>query len=89
MVGTVAVKIKIMPKSPDTDLAKIQLEIHDKLKEAKNMSIEEKEVAFGLKSLILTFAWPEDKSTDDIENSLQKIDGVSSVEILDYRRAFG
>jgi len=84
-----AVKVKIMPESLETNLAKIQLGIHEKLKEAKNIQIEEQEIAFGLKALIATFAWPENLDTDKIENSLAKIKGVSSVEILDYRRAFG
>jgi len=84
-----AVKVKIMPKSLETDLSSIKIEIHKKLKQAKNIQIEEQEIAFGLKALIATFAWPENLDTDIIENSLAKIKGISSVEILDYRRAFG
>ena len=82
-------KIKLMPESLDTDLAEIQLEIHNKLKEASNITIEEQEVAFGLKALVVSFAIPEEKGTDEVEASLSKIKGVSSVEIIDYRREFG
>ena len=34
-------------------------------------------------------AWPEEKDTEIIEVSLASIEGVSSVKIEDYRRAFG
>ncbi len=82
-------KIKLMPESLDTDLAEIQLKIHDKLKEASNITIEEQEVAFGLKALVVSFAIPEQKGTEEVESVLAKIPGVSSIEIIDYRREFG
>jgi translation elongation factor EF-1beta len=34
-------------------------------------------------------AWPEQLDTDKAENILRGIEKVSSVEIIDYRRAFG
>ena len=88
-MGMSAVEIKIMPESPTTDLAKIKKEIPKKLKEAKNIKIEEQEIAFGLKALKIMLAWPENLDTDIIENKLQEIEGVSSVKIEDIRRAFG
>lgn len=88
-MGTIAVKVKIMPESIETDLGKIKKEIPKKLGQAKNIQIEEKEVAFGLKALEIILAWPEDKDTDEIENRLNEINGVSSAKIEDIRRAFG
>ena len=88
-MGMTVVKVKLMPESPNINLESIKQKIPNKLKEAKNIQIEEQEIAFGLKALILTFAWPENLDTDKIENSLSEIKEVSSVEILDYRRAFG
>ena len=84
-----AVKVKIMPSSIESNLEDIKKQIPGKLEKAKNISIEEQEIAFGLKAIMLTFAWPEEQDTDIIENSLSEIENVSSVEILDYRRAFG
>jgi len=84
-----AVKVKIMPSSIEVNLEDIKKQIPGKLEKAKNISIEEQEIAFGLKAIMLTFAWPEEQDTDIIENSLSEIENVSSVEILDYRRAFG
>ena len=54
-----------------------------------NLSFEEKPMAFGLNSIKIKFAWPEEKDTSLIEDSLSDIDEVSTVEIEDYRRAFG
>ena len=84
-----AVKVKIMPSSIEVNLEDIKKQIPGKLEKAKNISIEEQEIAFGLKAIMLTFAWPEEQDTDIIENSLAEIENVSSVEILDYRRTFG
>ncbi len=86
---TVAVELKIMPEAVETDLEKIKREVQEKLEKAKNIKIEEQEIAFGLKALIVRLAWPEDQDTDEIENTLNKIDGVSSAKIEDIRRAFG
>ncbi len=88
-MSIVAVKLRIMPESLETDLDSIKKLIPSKLPEAKNTSIEEQEIAFGLKALVATFAWPESLSTDEIEKRIKSIQGVSSTEILDYRRAFG
>jgi len=88
-MGTIAVQLKVMPESVDTDLEQIKQEIKKKLDKATNIKIEEKEIAFGLKALILQIAWPEEQDTDQIENLIQDIEGVSSAKIEDIRRAFG
>lgn len=88
-MGVVAVELQVMPESIDTDLEKIKQEIKNELKEAKNIKIEEKEIAFGLKSLAVIVAWPENIDTDKIENIISKIKGVSSCRIEDIRRTFG
>lgn len=91
MAGIVAVIVKIMPSSPETNLEEIKSKASKTLESegALNISFEEKPIAFGLKALMIKFAWPEEKDTDIIENSLSKIENVSSVTIEDYRRAFG
>jgi len=88
-MGTVVIELKIMPEFPDTDLEAIKKEILNKLPEALNIKIEEREIAFGLKSLKVNFAWPEERDSDEIENKLNEISGVSSAKIEDVRRAFG
>jgi elongation factor 1-beta len=86
-----ALIIRIMPESPDTNLEgiKTSAKILMEKEGAKNISFEEQPVAFGLKAIMMKMAWPEEKDTSIIENSLAKIPNVSSVQITDYRRAFG
>ncbi|UZE93840.1 MAG: elongation factor 1-beta [Candidatus Pacearchaeota archaeon] len=84
-------KLKIMPKSPDTDLGKIKIEIEERAKrfDAKVHSSEEQPIAFGLKALIVTLAWPEEKSTEGGVEEFLHIEEISSIDVIDYRRAFG
>ncbi|NCO11301.1 elongation factor 1-beta [Candidatus Pacearchaeota archaeon CG_4_9_14_0_2_um_filter_39_13] len=86
-----AVIAKIMPDSPDTDLEQIKEKAKSKLEAegAQNISFEIQDVAFGLRAVMMKFAWPEEKSTDIIEKKLSEVENVSSVNIEDYRRAFG
>jgi len=89
-MGVAALKIKIMPEQ-GVNLEELKTKLESSLTKAGAIrieSIEEQEIAFGLKALILTLAWPEEKETEDAANSC-KIDNVSSVDIIDYRRAFG
>jgi translation elongation factor aEF-1 beta len=89
MVGTNAVAVQVMPESPDTNLEEIKVKIKEKLTKSTNIQIEERDIAFGLKSLNLIVAWPENEDTDEIENIISGIDGVSSCKIEEVRRAFG
>lgn len=86
-----AVIVKIMPDGPDANLEAIKQEARRKLEEegAMNISFEENPVAFGLIAVMVKFAWPEEKNTSIFEDKLSSIEGVSSAETDDYRRAFG
>ena len=90
-MATVVIIVKLMPESPDVNLndikvsARSALEVHG----AKNISFEEKPIAFGLKAIMMKLDMPEEKGTDLVEIELAKIKDVSSVTIEDYRRAFG
>lgn len=90
-MATVAIIVKLMPESPAVDLEKIKNEVKSRLEKegGKNLSFEEKPIAFGLKAIIVKFAFPEEKGTDLVESLLSSIQEVSSVTIEDYRRAFG
>jgi len=88
-MAIVAVKIKIMPESLETNLIKIEKDIRSLLKKnnVKKPQFEVQPVAFGLKSLIVLLGWPEEKEFEKMEKKLQQISGVSSIEIIDMRRA--
>lgn len=86
-----AVKIKIMPVSPDVDLENIKNSTKSIVEESggKNCNFEEEPIAFGLKAVIALFAWPEEKELENLEESLRNIEDVNSVQVIDMRRAFG
>ncbi|MBS3090705.1 elongation factor 1-beta [Candidatus Pacearchaeota archaeon] len=90
-MGIAALKIKVMPESVNTDLEKIrqEAELIINRQDAKLHSSEIEEIAFGLKALILTIAWPEEKEQSELEDALRSISEVQSAEVIDFRRAFG
>ena len=93
-MATAILRIKIMPESPETDLETIKKQVREKIEQEKGVlnptnPFEEQPIAFGLKALVVTFASPEQQDTDLAENSLKDIKGISSLEIIDYRRAIG
>ena len=92
-MAQVVATIKIMPKSPEIDLGKIEEESKLKIKEFsgnEEMKTEQEPIAFGLTALKITFVMDEDKgSPDSLEEELKQIPGVNSVETIDVRRAIG
>jgi len=90
-MGTVAVKIKVMPYSPETDIKEVEGKVREILKkdESGSPQTEIQPIAFGLKALIVLFGWPEEKELEELEGKLKKIKGVGSVEVIDMRRAIG
>lgn len=84
-----------MPASPEVDLEKLQTVLKEKtlsftgLSE-ETMKFEIKPVAFGLKSINLTFIAEEKAGgTDAIEDQIKELEEVASVEVTDVRRALG
>jgi translation elongation factor aEF-1 beta len=91
-MATAGIQFKIMPDDIDVNLE----ELTEKIKETINNfesgvfnESKEEPIAFGLKSLIITFALSEDKEVEEVEKSIKEIEGVSSVELIDYRRVVG
>jgi translation elongation factor aEF-1 beta len=84
-------KIKIRPNSTEISLDSLKEKITKTVEglEAKAQEFSEEEIAFGMKALIVTVAWPEEKESFVLEEKLKEIEEVSSIDILDHRRAFG
>lgn len=91
-MANILVKVKIMPEGVDVDMDKLADACKAKLKPLE-FKVGEKQIepiAFGLKALILILIGPEKAGgTDPIEKALAEVKGVSQVEVLDVRRAFG
>ena len=90
-MSTAAVQYKIMPEGLDINLEEVKEIAKKKIEEMGGVfsNSEEQPVAFGLKALIISLAFPEEKEIDELGNELQKLPGVSSAEMIDYRRALG
>ena len=90
-MGFTAVQMKLMPDSPSADLKLIEKSAETIINSMHKtaVKIEEEPIAFGLKAIILSFAWNDEIDTEKLEAELQKIPNISSVQVLDIRKAFG
>ena len=81
----VAVTLKIMPVSADTDLDAITEGIKNTVSKHPEMQlkgVEKRPIAFGLKAIEILLVLP-DSSISSLEDELTKIEGVASVEAGD------
>ena len=92
-MASVIVTLKIMPETPETDLAVVTEEAKKHIEQFAgegDVKVEEEPVAFGLKAIKIIFIMDESiGSTESLENDVAKVSGVQSVEITDVRRAIG
>ena len=91
-MATAGIQFKIMPKNLEADLEELKTKIKEKIESFESgvfNEAKEEPIAFGLKALIVTIALSEDEEVDSVENAIKEIEGVSSVELIDYRRAIG
>ena len=92
-MALVVVTMKIMPKSPNVSLKDLKKEIEKKVREfVKDTAVkfEELPIGFGLNALNVIFVMDEESgSTDKLEDDLKSIKGISSVNVVDMRRAIG
>lgn len=88
-MGVALIKLKIMPTGLEIDLDVLKEKVTLKIAEVGGevTKYEEEPIAFGLKALIAYTRLPEDKDSSIIENALNDTEGVSSSDIIDYRRA--
>jgi len=91
-MATAGIQFKIMPETVDTDLETLKTEIKSKVESFESgvfSEAKEEPIAFGLKALIITMALSEDEESEAVEKALSEIEGISSVELIDYRRVIG
>jgi len=92
-MGTAIATLRIMPESPDIDLKKIEeeaLKLITSFSDARQKKVDVQPVAFGLKSINITFLMDEKLGgTDALEAKISGIEGVQSVECTDVRRIIG
>lgn len=84
-MGNVLVTYRIMPEGTEVSTSALKAEVEAIGKVAKRVEVAEEPFAFGLKVLVAKFI-VEDGSglTEKIEERLNKLAGVSSVECLEF-----
>ncbi|MDD3985777.1 MAG: elongation factor 1-beta [Methanobacterium sp.] len=87
-MGEVLATIKLMPESPEIDLAKVKTGIENSIPENTELhSIEEEPIAFGLVALnVMVIVDDGEGGTEQIEENLSKLEDVASIEVVDVRR---
>lgn len=84
------ITVKVMPESVDINLTALkktcEKEIYAVYKQVKELRIEEEPIAFGLCALKFTFIVDEDLGSDIIQERLEKIQGIASAQVVDFRR---
>lgn len=88
----IIITLKIMPENVEADLAKIENECKKTIEKYHGRigKIEIKPVAFGLKSINITFSIDEKHGgTDALENEISKIENVDNAQVISLSRALG
>jgi len=88
-MAKVIVSMKIFPTGTDIDLDQLKQNIEKSLPgDSSIYKFAEEPVAFGLNALIAHIMLPEEKSgsLDEVENLIQRIDGVSQIQMVMVRR---
>ena len=92
-MGTAIATLKIMPESPDANLKHIEEEAMKLIcafSDERQKKVDIQPVAFGLKSINITFLMDEKLGgTDQLEIQISNIPEVQSVELSDIRRIIG
>jgi len=92
-MASAIVTIKIMPKSPEVDLSKVEELAKEKIVAFAGegeTKTEIEPIAFGLKALKIIFVMDETKgSPDPVAEEINNLEDVNSAEVTDVRRAIG
>jgi translation elongation factor aEF-1 beta len=87
-MGTMGVKIKVMPNSPEADLSTIEETLKEivESKGGRNREYIIEPVAFGLNAVIAFFEWPEEQALEEVEDDFENVINVNSIQIIDMRK---
>jgi len=91
-MAKILIKLKIMPKGIETDLSALLKKCEEKIKGygGRVHQAEQVPIAFGLKALMIILIADEvPGGTETLETALKDIKDISTVDVLDVRRAIG
>lgn len=83
-MGKIAVVLRIMPEDAETDLDELEGGVRECIDVDE---VERDEVAFGLQALMVsTMTTDEEGGTDYLENQLEDLEGVQSIEVEKFNK---
>src|SRR3972149_4463573 len=88
-MGNVIITYKIFPEDITENFDDLKKKIEKCLPEFSSVEgYGEEPVAFGLKALLIQLKFPEDKTglLEELENKLEKTEGISQIQTLMVRR---
>lgn len=87
-MSDVAVKLKVMPQSPEVDLDDLEARLRSALPDGAEVSgFDREDVAFGLVALLTTVLVPDaEGGSDAVETAFADVADVESVEVLNVGR---
>jgi elongation factor 1-beta len=88
-MGSVIITYKVFPEDIVENFDDLKKKIEERLPEFSSVSgYGEEPIAFGLKALLVQLKFPEDKTgiLEELENKLEKIEGISQIQTLMVRR---
>jgi len=91
-MANIIITLKVVLASPETDVESVKEKAINAVEEygADIGRVEIEEVAYGIKAVKIMLISDEEKgSTDALEDKIKGLEGVSSVEVVDVRRAIG
>ncbi len=91
-MATAGIQFKIMPEGLDINLEELKTKVKEVVESFESgvfNEAKEEPIAFGLKALIVTIALSEEINSEEVEEKLAEISGISSVKLIDYRRVVG
>lgn len=91
-MARIIISLSVLPKNVNVDLEGLKPKIEKIISKSGGEvgRVEIEPVAFGLESLKIIFITNEVAGgTEELENSISKIEGVQSVRVTDVRRAIG
>ncbi|MDP3917547.1 MAG: elongation factor 1-beta [Nanoarchaeota archaeon] len=92
-MARVIIKFRVMPADAEADLGLIKSKLKEEIENfggSIHGEMTEDPVAFGLKSIGVSFTYDEAKgTTDDLEDSLCEDENIQSVEVVSVGRTMG
>ena len=91
-MAKLVITLNVMPSSTEVSLTRLEEKVREEIAKFGGGigKVERELIGFGLEVVKFIFIWDENKGgTDKLEESIRKMEEVSSAEVSDVRRGIG